>query len=485
MSDVIEKVKPTQPGGFRDYLPSEMIVRNRMLSTIRAVFERFGFDPLETPCVEREQVLTGGKPTDMIIWRAAPRGTRPLKDLDQQAERETALRFDLTVPLARVIAAYPDLRRPFKRYQIGNVFRGEKPQAGRFREFMQFDADIVGTATMLADAEIVALMVETLRALGVERFQVRFNNRKIMNGLPVYAGFDPAITSDVLRVIDKLPKIGTMAVLEQLLMTSEEKKAYESAAALAASAQTEAIESLDALALPRDVANKIADFIELQGTTDELLDATERLMGAVPVAIEGVREMREVVSALRAMSVSEESWRFDLSIARGLAYYTGPVFEAFLLDLPEIGSVFSGGRYDDLVNRFLDASIPATGASVGVDRLFAALTKLGKITLTPTQVEVLVTVMDPLQRTEYLAIAGQLRSAGIRTMLWVGEEMAFKAQLAYAVAQQIPVVVILGGNEQRDGTVTVKDMKDEKARRQMTVPRAELVATVTGVLSAT
>lgn len=475
MSNDQEKVKPTQPGGFRDYLPSEMIVRNRMIATIRSVFERFGFDPLETPGVEREQVLTGGGTTDMIIWRAAPRGSRASKDPGQQTERETALRFDLTVPLARVIAAYPELRRPFKRYQIGNVWRGEKPQAGRFREFMQFDADIVGTATMLADAEIVALMVETLRALGVKRFQVRFNNRKILSALPAYAGFDPAKSSDVLRVIDKLPKIGAAAVLEDLTMKSEQRTERKADAEV----EPEIAEARDALGLPQDVAAKIAAFIELQGTTDQLLDATERLMGAVPVATEGVREMRDVVTALRAMRVPEEYWKFDLSIARGLAYYTGPVFETFLLDLPEIGSVFSGGRYDDLVNRFLDASIPATGASVGVDRLFAALTKLGKITLAPTQVEALVTVMDPTLRDEYLAITGELRSAGIRTMLWVGEEKAFKAQLAYAVAQEIPVVIILGGNEKRDGAVTVKEMS---AKRQLTVPRANLVAVARGIL---
>lgn len=472
-SDSRERVKPTLPGGFRDYLPAEMIVRNRMIATIRGVFERFGFDPLETPGMERRQVLTGNSSNfRMMIF-----DTRLGSPREEQASERTALRFDLTVPLARVVAAnLGELRLPFRRYQIGNVWRGEKPQAGRFREFMQFDADIVGTATPVADAEIVALMVATMQALGIDRFQVRFNNRKILNGLAGYAGFDAALTSDVLRIIDKLPKIGRDAVLRELTKA----RAADDGGELEEGADLQ--ESGYGLGLPTAVADRIGAFLDLRGTTDELLGGASELFSGVPVAQDGLRELRQITDALRAMRVPEACWGLDLSVARGLAYYTGPVFETYLLDLPEIGSVFSGGRYDDLVNRFMDGSIPCTGASVGVDRLFAALTKLGRITPAPTMVQALVTVMDQGHVNDYLTLASELRDAGVRTVMWVGEETNFKEQLAYGAAKEIPVLVLLGDNERKSSTVSVKDMR---ARKQVTVPRTEFVATVRGMLAGT
>lgn len=493
----LQKVKPELAGGFRDYLPSEMIARRRMIDTIRAVFERFGFDPLDTPGMERRSTLTGGDDEfRMRIYDARVAGARIVEDPDDPDGDRTALRFDLTVPLARVIAKYRgaegdrSIRLPFRRYQVGMVWRGERPQAGRFREFMQFDADVVGAATPVADAEIVALMVETMRALGVERYQVRFNNRKLLNALPAYAGFDPALSADVMRIIDKLPKIGRDAVLRELVKSPKPA----SAAGSVAEEGAENEEASFGLGLPADVTARIGAFLDLTGTTDELLDRCAALFRGVAIAEEGLADLRQIVTALRAMGVPEACWAFDLSIARGLAYYTGPVFETFLLDadgkiltltrrdeatgqeiVEQFGSVFSGGRYDDLVTRFLSDSIPATGASVGVDRLFDYLTRLGKIRLERTLAQVLVTVMDQSAMSEYLAMAGELRAAGIRTILWVGEETAFKAQLAYATAQEIPVVIIAGDRERAASTVTVKDMR---ARTQTVVPRTDLVGAV-------
>lgn len=471
MSDK-EKVKPTLPGGFRDYPPSEMIVRNAMLAKIRDVFERFGFDPLETPGVERKVVLTGGdEDFRMNIFNTQIGNAR----INTDPDLAMAMRFDLTVPLARFIAANPELPKPFKRYQVGNVWRGEKPQAGRFREFMQFDADIVGSDSPLADAEIVALMVETMRALVGDKFTVRFNTRRILNGLPGYAGFDINQNAEVLRIIDKLSKIGRDAVLREL------SKPPKTNTTVVEEEGADQVEAEYGLGLSPNVVSKIGAFIDLQGTTDELLTATRTMFKGVALAEAGIAEITAIVNALRSMGVRERNWQLDLSVARGLAYYTGPVFETFLDDLPGIGSVFSGGRYDDLVNRFMEGSFPATGASVGVDRLFAALKQLDKVTFTPTQTRVLVTVMDQEGMNDYLSMTGELRGAGIRTQLWLGSR-SFKDQVNYAAKQEIPVVIIAGSNERRDGTVTVKDMRQ---RSQQIVSRAELVMAVKTVLKKT
>ncbi|MBI2984604.1 MAG: histidine--tRNA ligase [Candidatus Kerfeldbacteria bacterium] len=465
------RVKPTLAGGFRDYGPEDMIQRQAMIATIQSVFERFGYDPLETPLVERRAVLTGNDPNfRMHLFDTRIAGSRIVDD----PEQAMALRFDLTVPLARFVAAHPDLPRPFKRYQRGDVLRGEKPQAGRFREFMQFDVDIVGSDQAIADAEIIAVMVETLRELVGIRFSVRFNNRKLLNGLPEYAGYDSSLQADVLRIIDKQPKVGRAAVLRELAKPPRAQSGTPDSEEGA-----DQVEAAFGPGLSATAVEKVGAFLDLDGSTDQLLGQASDLFQGVRIAEEGLGELREIVIALRSMGVPEELWRFDLSIARGLAYYTGPVFEAFLEDLPEIGSVFGGGRYDDLVSRFMAGSFPATGVSVGIDRLFAALKQLGRITTKPTLTQALVTVMDRSAMADYLSMTGELRRAGVRTMVWLGMETGFKAQLAYATRQEIPVVVISGSNERHDGSVTIKDMA---RRRQTTVPRADLVRTVASIL---
>jgi histidyl-tRNA synthetase len=439
-------VQPDLAGGFRDYLPADMIPRQRMLDTIRGVFERFGFVPLDTPGLEREAVLTGGDPNfKMQIFRV---GTG-------QEENALALRFDLTVPLARVVAMHGDkIGRPFKRYQMGKVWRGEKPQAGRFREFIQFDADIVGSNRIQADAEIVALIQATLTELGLKRFLIRINNRKILNGLSTFANYDASLNVEVLRTLDKSDKICWTGV------------------------ETELIEKVG---LQVDSTKKLKSFLDLSlRPAGDLLDVLAQEMSASAEALEGIDELRIITESLDAMQVPKTFWCIDLSVARGLGYYTGPVFETILLDLPSIGSVFSGGRYDGLVERFSTDSVHATGASVGVDRLFAAMEQLNIIDRTSAVTSVVVLDFDKTSTSYCQEIVSKIRSAGISAELYLGNENNIKAQLAYALRQSARVVVIAGGNELKERVVQIKDLG---ARTQTKVPVEGMISQIREILT--
>ena len=443
MSSELSKVTPESPGGVRDYPPEEMIPRLAMIETVRGVFERFGFDPLETPAIERLDALTGRDPEfDMDIYSARIRGKRVVADSD------TALRFDLTVPLARFVAANPQIAKPFKRYQYGNVWRGEKVQKGRYREFMQFDADTVGTSDVQADVEIVWLIAETLTALDVGSFTVRFNSRKILNGLPEYVEFDPSLITRVLKTLDKFDKIGWKGVEDELRWTTNDGRVLVTG---------ETLLEDDVLAFDDEQIEKFKAFAELQCNDPMDLLAQASMLLTSDIAKEGIAELTDMVEALQAIELPEDQWKLDFSVARGLGYYTGPVFEAVLDDLPNYGSVFSGGRYDGLVSRFSDLQIPATGASIGIDRLFAALKELGKIEETKTQTEALIMVLDNKFMNQYNALARDLRAAGVRTAIYFGNERSFKGQLNYGLKQQIPIIVIAGGNEFDAGTVSVKN----------------------------
>ena len=447
-------VKPEVPSGFRDYLPQEMIQRQAMLDTIRRVYESFGFSPLETPAVERTECLLGrDKKSSMVIFNTS------LSRAEPDDPQELSLRFDLTVPLARVVAANIDtLPRPFRRYQCGKVWRGEKPQAGRFREFMQFDADIVGAASMMADAEIMMLMWKTMAELGFSRFMIRFNNRKILNALAQRLGLKDISGEqgkELFRVIDKLEKIGWDGVSEELKRPPDNEF------------------DLVSLALSDENVDVVRRFVETSGTPEEVLAALPGILGDGSYATQGVAELKEIVEYLTAAEVPRENWAIDLSVARGLDYYTGPVFETTLLDLPSIGSVFSGGRYDDLVSRFSDATPCATGASIGVDRLFAAMEKLKLLQGRKTVTDVLIMDVEASCRPTYFQIARKLRDAGFCVEIYSGEQPSFKAQLAYATKLEIPYVVIYGGREAATRTVAVKDMV---ARAQKGIPLDDLVA---------
>lgn len=438
-------INPQLSGGFRDYLPEDMIQRQKMFDTIRVVFERFGFLPLDTPGIEREEILTGGDPNfRMQIFKTGLR----------ESDEGLALRFDLTVPLARVIALYSDkIEKPFKRYQSGKVWRGEKPQAGRFREFVQFDADIVGSNKVSADAEIIALMYETLTALGIERFKIKINNRKILNGLPDFAGYEKSLNTEILRTIDKLDKIQWEGVAKDLIQKG----------------------------LNEAQVGKLQQFICLKGETPrEILANILNLMGESPEAVKGISELQEITNCLESLGVPQNCWQVDLSVARGLGYYTGPVFETTLLDLPNIGSVFSGGRYDDLVARFGAQDVPATGASVGVDRLFAAMEKLSILKKEKTVVKVTVLNFDEKAEGYCQEIVTSVRRRGFASELYLGKESMLKGQLAYTTRQEIPVVIIAGGNEMVKRTAQVKDMRK---RIQQEVPFDQIASVVKVILT--
>ena len=439
------KIEPKLPTGFRDYLPDEALVRERILDAVKREFRAAGFLPLETPGLEREAVLTGGDPNfKKQIFRAGIPGMK----------EELALRFDLTVPLARVVASYPNaLPRPFKRYQIGEVWRGERPQSGRFREFIQCDADIVGSPSVLADADIVNLIYRVMKALGFRNFLVRVNDRKILNGLPEYAGFPMKNLPQVLRSIDKLDKQGWSEVKKEL--SSKE------GGGLSASAITSVKKFLD---------------IEKGSRTETLAEARQLLAGSKEAA-QGLAELAELGRALGALGVPDKNWTIDFSVARGLGYYTGPIFETILPEAPQFGSVMSGGRYDGLIGRFGGNNVPATGVSVGLDRLFAAMKEL-RMASDGTGAGVIVFNFDPAATEACLGLLSDIRDVGIPAEMYLGLEKALKGQLAYAVKRDYAVAVILGGAELQQGVAQVKDLK---ARSQKTVRLSEVPAYIQSV----
>ncbi len=432
-------IEPNLASGFRDYLPSDAAARNWMVAKIKTVFERFGFAPLDTPGVEKEEILTGGDENfKKQIFKLVLSGQ----------DEKTALRFDLTVPLARVVAAnYNDLPKPWKRYQVGTVWRGERAQAGRFREFMQFDADIVGAPGVAADAEIVSLMYETLSALGFKKFLIWVNDRKILNALPEYAGFPKSKTDKILRIMDKLGKIGWEGVSKELASKS-------------------------GAGLGKDSVKLLEKFLEVKGKNGEILKKVAALFKNSRMGEEGVMELEKLAKNVKALGVPEKSWQIDFSVARGLGYYTGPVFEAVLTDYPELGSVFSGGRYDDLVSRFSSMNIPATGASVGVDRLFVALKKFDLPPDLKSPAQVLFLNFDDGSEEICEKLAADLRRSGISAEIYLGQDKNLKGQLNYAVKREYPVVLIIGEDERKKGMVQVKKMKD---RIQEAIPREDVL----------
>lgn len=419
------RVKPELPGGFRDYGPADAIGRAQMIETIRKTFEVFGFDPLETSSIQRTEVLTGGEEdSGKIIFNV--KGS-------QEKKSDTSLRFDLTVPLARFIAANPDIPKPFKRYQIGTVWRGERPQAGRYREFMQADVDIVGSSAIEADAEIVAVIYQTLKNLGIDNFLIKINSRDLLNTLPEYANFPPKKLWDVLRIIDKKDKIGLENVIKEIWTLFGD----------------------------RLIADKVGRF---------LLTSSSGRVSKDMVLNENA--WADLVQIIDDVDIGTNNLEIDLSIVRGLEYYTGAIFETILTDAPEMGSIFSGGRYDNLVSQFTGQNIPAVGASIGVDRLFAALEKLGKLGNQKTNTQVLIFQLDNALKSDYLGIAQELREAGINTALYLGDDQTFQAQLSYAVKKEIPFVVIYGEEEKKKGMVAVKNLA---TREQKEVSRERLL----------
>jgi histidyl-tRNA synthetase len=476
MSASDDRVEPRLVKGFRDVLPGEMLLRNRVVATARAVYERYGFSPLDTPAVEHLDVLLG---------KYGEQGAKEIFRFETPDGEAVGLRFDLTVPLARLVAQYADLPRPFRRYQVAAVWRGDKPGPGRFREFIQFDIDTVGTAQTAADVEIIAATREVLAALGVPGFAIKVSSRRLLDVLIAYAGLPPARAHDVFRVLDKLDKQGLEAV--KLELTAGRTDASG--------------DKIPGLGLDTAAVDRIERFVTLSGKGRAgTLAAVADLFAGVAGAEPATAELGRIHDQLAALGIGDDVVAFDPTLARGLAYYTGPIFEAFLPAAPEFGSVFGGGRYDGLVERFKGEAIPATGGSLGVDRLIAALLKLGVLTSRASTTDVFVAVLDPGLIAEYQAVAASLRSAGIATEIYLGEQRGLKKQLAYADRIAARVAILLGGDELARGEVTLKDLAEGKRQvvgmtgareeylgarvAQRAVPRADLVAAVREMLAA-
>ena len=419
----MERIKPRTLSGFMELLPEKQQKMERMMEILRSTYALYGFAPLDTPVIEDAQILLakGGGETEKQIYRF------------QKGDSDLALRFDLTVPLAKYVALHAnDLAFPFRRYQIGKVYRGERAQRGRFREFYQSDIDIIGDGKLdiLNEAEIPSIIYHIFRSFGLSRFQIRVNNRKILNGFYAMLGLTDR-SGDIMRTVDKLDKIGADKV--GLLLVEE-------------------------LGLSRETAEEILRFIHIRGSNAQVLSALEAYRGRNETFDQGLDELTAVTGNLAAFGVPQENFAVDLTIARGLDYYTGTVYETTLLDHPEIGSVCSGGRYDNLAEYYTDKQLPGVGISIGLTRLFYVLGEQGMLNpdLPTAPADVLILPMtDDLSAA--ISLATQLRENGIRAQIH-GENKKFKQKISYADKLGIPYVIFLGEDEINAGVVACKDM---------------------------
>ena len=436
------RIEPRTLKGFRDYLPAAAIARERLIDTAKAVYRDFGFAPIDTPALEYTEILLGkgGDETDKQLYRFTDNGGR-----------DVALRFDLTIPFARFAAQYTnELGLPFKRYHVGPVWRGENTQRGRYREFVQCDFDTIGTESPLADQETALVIHELFRRLGFERFTIRVNDRRVLNGLLERLGLVERSVA-VLRALDKLAKVGPEKVTDELAREA------------GASAQQ---------------AAEVLAFAGLSGPSEELLARLAELVRGTSMGEAGVASLAGLVTGARAAGVAPERLVLDVSIARGLDYYTGVIFETFLGDLPGIGSVCSGGRYDDLASLYTKQRLPGVGASLGVDRLLAAMEELKMVDAKSAPCPVLVTFFDATRGAEYLALASELRRAGLGVELYP-DPKKLGEQLKYADRRGYRLAVIAGPAELEAGNVQVKVLATGESR---TLQRAELAAACRALL---
>jgi histidyl-tRNA synthetase len=435
----MEIIQPRLPKGMRDVLPSQMVLRQHVLSIVEGVFAEFGFEPLITPAVELSEILFGkygADPEKLMFMVEHPGGKEKL-----------ALRYDLSVPLSRVVAQYPDLPKPFRRYQIAPVWRAERPQHGRYREFYQCDADIVGSASMLADAEIIAIIYTILRRLGFEQFVTLINNRKILAGIGQYCGVPEGQVPQLHRAIDKLDKIGADGVRGELRKGG----------------------------LEESTANRLLELLLPGGGAQVGLGDLRRALADYAIALEGIDELDELLRYLPALGVAEGFYRVDLAMVRGLDYYTGPIYET-LVEKPRIGSITGGGRFDGLVGRFSTQGYPATGTTIGIERIMDVIEELHMFPadIGQTTVQVLVTVFGPQLLQDSLHLIAELRNAGLCCELYYGAD-PLGAQIRYALKKGIPFVAIAGPDELAVGQVTVRDLRQKS---QVPVARSEVAAVI-------
>lgn len=416
------KTEPRTLPGFMELLPSEQILFNQMKKTIEESYQKFGFLPIDTPVIELSEVLLAkaGGETEKQIYRF------------NKGETDLSLRFDLTVPLAKFVAKnYNDLSFPFRRYQIGKVYRGEKAQKGRYREFYQCDIDIIGDGelSIINDAELPVVISTTFKNLGFSNFTIKINNRKILNGL--YEGLGQKENSvDIMRIIDKIDKIG------------EEKVRKE----------------ISELGVSNEIVDKLVSFIKIDGTTDEKLAKLDEMNIENETYQKGVNELKDVIKYIRMFGLPEENFTVDFTIARGLDYYTGTVYETFLNEYRELGSVCSGGRYENLAENYTDKKLPGVGISIGLTRLFYKLNELGLIKATKKSVAdvLIVPMMDDMK--EAIALGTNLRAAGVNTEIYLNDKK-IKAKMKYADRLKIPYVIVVGENEVQANKLKVKNME--------------------------
>ncbi len=452
----MSKIKPQLPTGMRDFLAADLLRRQYVFQTVAEVFETYGFEPLQTPVLELGETLMGksGEDAEKLIYYAQHPGS----------DKQLALRYDLTVPLARVFAYHEaELTLPFKRYQIAPVWRAERPQRGRYREFYQCDVDTVGIKSMEADAESVSVVVTALGRLGFEGFRVKINNRKVLIGIGQYVGLSGAPLANLYRSIDRLDKIGPAGVYEDMLKNG----------------------------IDRATARKIMDLITATRPADPsgyatgaaMIGAMRETLEHIPGAMEGLAELDSLNSFLAAMGVPGQNIEMDFSMVRGLSYYTGPIFETVLIsDDPEerVGSVSGGGRYDDLIGLFRKEPLPTVGVSLGIERLIVLMDRrnLYPPNLSRTVVQVLVTVFDPETRAASMALASDFRAERIRTEVYMQDGRIGK-QIGYADKKGIPVVAVLGPEEVARGEVKLKRLADQ---HEIAVPRSEAIRTLKELL---
>ena len=424
----MKKTEPRTLAGFMELLPNEQILFNQMMQTIEKVYQKFGFLPLDTPVIELSEVLLAkaGGETEKQIYRF------------NKGDNDLSLRFDLTVPLSKYVAKnYGNLSFPFRRYQIGKVYRGERTQKGRFREFYQCDIDIIGDEKLdlINDAELPSVIYTIFKELGFDDFTIRINNRKILNGLFEGIGQkDNAV--EILRVIDKIEKIGKEAVIEEL----------------------------EKLGVDENAIKKIIAFIEIEGSSKEKIEKLEEQEIESETYKLGVQELKEVIEKVKLFGVPEENYQVDLTIARGLDYYTGTVYETFLNKYRELGSVCSGGRYENLAEYYTDKKLPGVGISIGLTRLFYKLNELQIIKAEKKSISDVLVIPMVEDLSVPIKVATDLRKAGINTEIYLNDKK-LKAKFKYADKLQIPYVIIIGEDEITEGKVTMKNMiTGEEAR---------------------
>lgn len=435
-------IEPRTLKGFRDYLPQAMIPRERLISTAQRVYRSYGFAPIDTPALEYREILEG---------KAGEETTKQLYKFQDHGGRDVALRFDLTVPLARFVAQHAsELGTPFKRYHIATVWRGENTQRGRYREFMQCDFDTIGTRSVVADIETGLVIHDLMQALGFADFTIRINNRMVLNGVLERLDLREK-SADILRVLDKLAKIGRERVAAELA---------------------------DAAGTTAEQAERILKLAGLSGENDQILSQLDPLVAGSQVGEQGVERLRELVAGIGSAGVDSRRIRLDVSIARGLDYYTGAIFETFLDRLPTIGSVCSGGRYDNLAGLFTKQELPGIGASLGLDRLLAAMEELGLVKSVQTYAQVFVPYFEPQGLSEYLRLASLVRAAGFGVEVYP-DCKKLGPQLKYADQRGFRVALIAGERELAENQCQVKNLQTTEAQPcSLAEGAAEVIAAI-------